>query len=262
MSHFIKLLSVFIRIGALNEMAYRANFWIQLFESALSFATALGTVFVVFAQTDDLGGWQRADLICLLGIYFMILGSINVVVAPSISRFMEDIVSGNLDFTLTKPADAQMLVSISEFRLWKLIDVFMGTIVLAWGLSEKSGAIGWLPSLQFGFSLLAAGVIVYSFWMILATLAFWFIRIENITMIFWSMYTAGRWPVGIYPGWMKWMLTILVPITFAVTIPAEAITGRLETNSLIGALAFALILALISRRFWLFGLRHYSGASA
>ena len=63
--------------------------------------------------------------------------------------------------------------------------------------------------------LLAGGVIVYSFWLILATLSFWFVRVENILVIFQSMYEAGRWPVSLYPGWLRFALTFLVPVAFA-----------------------------------------------
>jgi ABC-2 type transport system permease protein len=246
----------------MNEMAYRANFWIQTFESLLSMATALATIAIVFNQTDSLGGWQRAELISLLGVYFLVLGTINLVVSPSLGRFMEEVVDGRLDFTLTKPADAQLLVSISEFRIWKILDVILGLIVLSMGLLTKAEATSFASALVFGITLLAAGAIVYSFWIILATLAFWFIRIENITMIFWSMYTAGRWPVTIYPPWLKWILTLLVPVAFAVTVPAQALSGRLTFNTLMSAVLLAVALVFISRWFWKLGVKSYSGASA
>jgi ABC-2 type transport system permease protein len=111
-------------------------------------------------------------------------------------------------------------------------------------------------------ALLCGSAIVYSFWLILATMAFWFIRIENILMIFWSMYTAGRWPVGIYPGWLRWTLTLIVPVAFAVTVPAQAISGRLEPETLLGGISLAIALLTLSRWFWKQGLKHYSGASA
>jgi ABC-2 type transport system permease protein len=117
-------------------------------------------------------------------------------------------------------------------------------------------------AILFCITLLSAAAIVYSFWLMLATLSFWFIRIENITMIFMSMYTAGRWPVGIYPTWLKWMLTLVVPIAFAVTVPAEAVSGRLNYGSLTGSILLALLLIFCSRRFWRFGVKHYAGASA
>ena len=76
------------------------------------------------------------------------------------------------------------------------------------------------------------------------------------------MYEAGRWPVGIYPGWLRWSLTFLVPVAFATTVPAEALAGRLTTQTLLGAIALAVALLVVSRAFWRRGLRQYSGASA
>ena len=76
------------------------------------------------------------------------------------------------------------------------------------------------------------------------------------------MYQSGRWPVTIYPGWLRIGLTFLVPIAFAVTVPAEALTSRLTVETLVLALAFAVVLCSVTRWFWRTGLRHYSGASA
>lgn len=257
-----RLAYIFLKIGALNEMAYRANFWIQLFESVLGMATAIGTVMIIFSQTTSVGGWEQAEMISLLGIYFMILGAINFVIAPSLNKFMADIVEGKLDFTLTKPKDSQLLVSVQEFQIWKVLDIVFGFAILVTGLSMQTDTVGLMDAVLFGVALLCAGAIIYSFWMILATLAFWFIRIENITQIFWAMYIAGRWPVTIYPSWLRWMLTVMVPIAFAVTVPAQAINGKLEPNSLMTAVLLALALLFVSRKFWRYGLRFYSGASA
>jgi ABC-2 type transport system permease protein len=57
-------------------------------------------------------------------------------------------------------------------------------------------------------------------------------------------------------------MTYLVPIGFAITVPAEAVTSRLAWHTLVTALVFAAALFVFARWFWRFGLRHYSGASA
>ena len=110
--------------------------------------------------------------------------------------------------------------------------------------------------------LLAGAVIVYSFWLILASLSFWLVRVENLLEIFQSMYQAGRWPVSLYPGWLRFGLTFVVPVAFATSIPAEALTGRLGGATLLGAFGLAVLLAALARLVWRLGLRRYSGASA
>jgi ABC-2 type transport system permease protein len=258
----LRVVWTFFRLGILNELGYRANFFIQLFQSILELGAAFAGVAVVFSHTDQLGGWRQAELIALLGVYFLVGGLIRTVIQPSMQRFMEQVRLGTLDFTLTKPEDSQLLVSIQQVQIWKLTDVVLGLITLGVALSRLGEQIGVGGALAFGAALLAGGAIVYSFWLILATCAFWFVRVENILVIFQSMYEAGRWPVGIYPGWLRLSLTFIVPVAFATTVPAEALAGRLTPATLLGAVALALALVVASRLFWRVGLRHYSGASA
>jgi len=146
--------------------------------------------------------------------------------------------------------------------LWGFIDVLLGSGVLVVALARLGERVGGLEAAMFGAMLTAGIGIVYAFWLILATCSFWFVRVENILVIFQSMYQAGRWPVSLYPGWLRYGLTFLVPVAFATTVPAEALTGRLNTETMLGALALAAALLLASRAFWRTGIRHYSGASA
>ena len=63
-------------------------------------------------------------------------------------------------------------------------------------------------------------------------------------------------------SWLRIGLTYLVPIAFAVTVPAEALTSRLTVETLAIATVFAAVLVLVTRWIWRTGLRQYSGASA
>ena len=258
----VRVLWVFFRLGVLNELQYRVNFVVQLFQSLLGLATSLATLAVVFAQTSAVNGWRSPELLAVLGTYFLVGGAIRLVIQPSMQQLMEDVRQGTLDFTLTKPQDAQLLVSIRQVQVWKLVDVAMGLGVVIVALVQMQATIGPWQALSFLVALLCGGVIVYSFLLALTTCAFWFVRVENILVIFESVYEAGRWPVGIYPGWLRLMLTFVVPVAFAITVPAEAMTGRLTWPVLLGALALAVAMLVGSRLFWRLGVRRYSGASS
>jgi ABC-2 type transport system permease protein len=258
----LRIFWVFAKLGFQNEAAYRANFWIQIFESLLNVGSALAAVSLVFSRTDTLAGWRPPELVALLGVYFTVYGAIHIVIAPSLTKFMEDVRAGTLDFVLTKPADAQLLASTSEIRVWKLVDLGLGLGILSYGLSGLADRVSALETLGFAVALVAGAATVYAFWMILATFAFWFVRIDNLLQIFWSMYQAGRWPVGIYPRWLRLSLTVIVPVALAVTVPAEALAGRLTLANLALACGVAVALLAVSRWFWRRGLRRYSAASA
>lgn len=258
----LRLLWVFTRIGIMNELEYRANFFVQLFQSLLGLGAAGAQLAIIFRYTDTLAGWRPSELLGLLGVYFAVGGVIRTVIQPSMQRFMEDVRQGTLDFTLTKPADAQVLVSLKQIEVWKLADVALGLVLMGVAVAQMGQQVGVGQALGFAAALLAGSAMVYSFWLVLATCTFWFVRLENIMVIFQSMYEAGRWPVGIYPGWLRGVLTFVIPVAFATTVPAEALAGRLNGTTLVGAVLLAVALLLVSRWFWSVGVRHYSGASA
>lgn len=258
----LRLFWLNLRIGIMSELEYRANFGVQVFQSLVSLAIALGRLGVVFYHTDDLGGWGPNELLALTGVFFLVLGLINLVIQPSMQRVMEDVRRGTLDFTLTKPVDAQLFISVRQIEVWKIVDVVVGLALMAVALGRLRENVGAAEAAAFVAALLAGGAVVYSFLLILTTCSFWFVRVENILVIFQTMYEAGRWPVGLYPGWLQFALTSLVPIAFAVTVPAEAVTARLTPQTLLFAVALAAGLLVVSRWFWRVGVRHYSGASA
>lgn len=258
----LRLLWIFFRIGLMNELAYRANFYVQIFQSLLRLAVALASLSVVFDHVDTLNGWKPVELVVLLGVFFLMSGVIGTLIQPSMQRFMEDVRQGTLDFTLTKPEDAQLLVSIAEVRVWRLVDLIQGLVILGIALSQIDDELGWAEAGSFALALSCGVAIVYSFWLMLATMSFWFVRVENILVIFQNVYDAGRWPIGIYPRWLKAALTFVVPIAFAVTVPSEALVGRLTGEALMGALALAAAMLLASRLLWCWGVKNYSGASA
>lgn len=258
----LRLMWTFFRVGVMGETAYRVNFVIQLFQSLLGLVTALGGLAVVFAYTDTLGGWRPDEVVALVGVYILVGGVIGVVIQPSMEALIEGVHDGSLDFTLTMPEDAQLLASIQDVDIWEVLNILLGIGVLGVALGRLGEQVGLLQAAVFGLMVLAGGAIVYAFWLILATLSFWFVRVENILVIFQSVYEAGRWPVSLYPAWMRFGLTFLVPVAFAVTVPAEALTGRLTWQTGLGAVGLAAALLVVSRVFWKVGLKNYSGASA
>lgn len=258
----IKLFWHFFRIGALNELQYRVNFFVQIFQSLLALGTGLVGLALVFSHTTALAGWSRAELLVVMGVHLFMGGVIQMSIQPNMARLMGEIQDGTFDFALTKPVDSQVVVSVREVRIWQVVDVLMGAGVMAYAVTQLGRAVGAWQALGFAAALLCGAAMIYSFWLILTTGAFWVVRMEHIIELFQGVYQAGRWPVSIYPDWLKTGLTFLVPIAFAVTVPAEALTNRLNAQTLGLAAALAVALLFVARWVWRRGLKAYSGASA
>jgi ABC-2 type transport system permease protein len=253
---------MYVRLGALNELQYRANFFVSLFQSALSVAVGLVVLALVYAQTPSLNGWTHSELMVVLGVQILLGGVVHMVIQPNMQQLTDEVRDGKLDFALTKPEDSQLIVSLRSLSLWQFTEMISGVTVIGVGLARIDAHIDAVHVLAF-FGLLAIGaILIYCFWLILATGAFWLVNTWVLADMFEGLFQVGRWPIGIYPVWLRYSMTYLVPIGFAVTVPAQAMTHRLAWPTVALAVGFAAVVFLLTRWFWRFGLKRYSGASA
>jgi viologen exporter family transport system permease protein len=253
---------LFVRVGVMNDLQYRVNFFIQLFQSLLALGTGLLVLALIFSHTTELEGWSRPELLAIMGVFTIMGGVIRSVIQPNMQRLLADVRQGTLDFVLTKPADSQVLVSVRDVRVWPAVDVLTGGVVLGVALYQLQERLGVAHALAFVTMIALGAVMIYCFWLAITTGAFWLVRMDEIQELFDGVYRAGMYPVGIYPTWLRFGLTFLVPIAFAITVPAEAVTSRLGWGTVALALVVAVLLVVVSRAFWKLGLRHYSGASS
>ena len=63
-------------------------------------------------------------------------GIIGTIIQPNMIRLMKDVREGTLDFVLTKPEDAQVLVSVREVRIWQVVDAIVGIVVLGVAIAQ------------------------------------------------------------------------------------------------------------------------------
>jgi ABC-2 type transport system permease protein len=246
----------------MNELHYRVNFVVQLVQSLLAIGTGLAVLALVFGRTEELGGWTRPQLLVVMGIFTLVGGIIRAFIQPNMRRVMDDVRRGTLDYALTKPADAQVLASVRECQIWQLVDVVIGLVVIVVGIVQLDSAPGAVDLIVFGALLVLGIVMIYCFWLLLASASFWLVRIDEVQELFDGLYRAGQYPVGIYPPWLRYGLTFLVPLAFAITVPSEALTGRLELGAVVTMVVLATVLVIVSRWCWTRGIRRYDGASA
>ena len=264
-SRAFKLLWLFIKVSVLNVAAYRFDMIVRILVSFMHLVADLFVIKIIFNNTSSVGGWNFEHMIVLVGVFRIVAGGIRILIVPNMRRVFEDIMEGTLDFVLLKPVHSQLLVSIREFVVWRLIDVVLGVGLCLYGCHRLNGHIP-LQSVAIFVLMLGAGfTIVYCFWLMLATLCFWFVRLQNIEMVFWNVFEAGRFPIQVYPNWIQWTLTYLIPLAFITTFPAMAGTGdptKISPQIVLTAIAMAAVMFVASSWFWRIGLRRYSGASA
>jgi ABC-2 type transport system permease protein len=119
-----------------------------------------------------------------------------------------------------------------------------------------------LHILTFILLALSGVIIIYSLWIVLIALTFWFTKFDNNVTILQALLDAGRYPSTVYPVWLRIIVTFLVPIAVATTVPLQALRGELEAGRIVMFLVIGVVSFIVASRVWKAGLKRYSGASS
>ena len=108
----------------------------------------------------------------------------------------------------------------------------------------------------------AAGTILYSLWILIAATSMWFVKTWNATEVLRALLASGRYPLQAYPAPLRLLFTLVLPVAFLTTVPADVLLGRASAPLLGLGLGLAAGFFAVARGFWQFALRHYTSASS
>ena len=241
-------------------MQYRADFLLEGLVGVFWIATAIVPLCVVFQSRDNVGGWTFGEALLVMGWFTLLDGVLEGAINPSLVAVVDHIRKGTLDFVLMKPADAQFLVSTARFQPWRAIHLLAAMALFAWGFH----LLGRGPSLQAVavacVAMIGAVAVLYSVWILTVSAAFYVVRIDNLTILFISIFDAARWPVSVFRGPMRLVFTFVIPLAVMTTFPAQALLGTLPASTLAATLAGALVALGLSRAVWKRSIARYTSA--
>lgn len=261
---YLRLISYFIGASAQQELAYRVNFLIGLLHTFLNLGTGVLSLVVIFSQVETIRGWNFPSTLALLGVYLVLSALRGLFLGPSLDAMAGmdgEVWSGRLDFTLLRPVDLQFLASFRYWRLFALVDLALGLGVLGTAIAQPGLVLTAGRVVAFAAALCAGVAILYAILLVFTALVFWSPGFL-FTWVFDGIFQMARYPVGLYPGWLRLVLTWIVPVGVMTTIPAQALTGQITVGVLLASLVLATVLVAAASGLFRLGLRRYASASS
>jgi len=262
--YYLRLIKSFMRASIQAELAYRANFFISLLHSVLNLGTGVLGLVVLFSQVSAIHGWDFSATLALLGTYLVLDALRNIFIAPGLDALAGldgEVWTGRLDFTLLRPVNAQFVASFHQWRLLPVVDLLLGVGVVGVALSRMNQVLTPWHLLAFLLALCVSLLVLYALLLAFAGLVFWSAGFL-FTWVFDGLFQLARYPVALYPGWTRFLLTWIIPVGIMTTIPAQALSGNLTIPTLLGAILFALVLVTAATAIFQAGLKRYTSASS
>ena len=260
--YYLKLLNTFLKINIQMALAYRADTIVNILLNIMWLGWELLGLSIIFSNTDTLGGWGFGELIALLGVFRLVNTLMIALIWPNTEKFNQSIRDGSMDYTLLQPVNSLFLVTFSRITVWRVWDLVLAIVLIVIGINTTGEITTSLSILTFLLLTVSGAIVIYSLWIVLIALTFWFTKFDNNVTILQALLDAGRYPVTVYPVWLRIIVTFIIPIAVATTVPLQALRGDLNMGRVLMFIAISIASFLVASQVWKAGLKRYSGASS
>ena len=258
----LKLLSAFLKVNLQMALAYRADTIVNILLNLMWLGWELLSLSIIFNNTETIAGWGFGEILALLGVFRLIHTLMIAIVWPNTEKFNQSIRDGSMDYTLLQPVNSMFLVTFSRITVWRAWDLVLAFVLIAVGINISESAVTAPQILTFLLMTVSGAIIIYSLWIVLIALTFWFTKFDNNVTILQALMDAGRYPATVYPAWLRVIVTFVVPVAVATNVPLQALRGELTVSRILMYVGIGVLSFLIASQVWKRGLKQYSGASS
>lgn len=260
--YFLKLISTLFKVNVQMAVAYRADAWINIMLNLMWLGWEMLGLSIIFSNTETLGGWGFGELLALLGIFKIVHAMMMTLVWPNTEKFNQSIRDGSMDYTILQPISSMFLITFSRINIWRLWDIPVAITLIVIGINQSGDITTPLSILYFILLTICGAVVIYSLWIVMIAFTFYFTKFDNNVTLLQALLDAGRYPVSVYPPWLQIIVTFIVPIAVATTIPVRGLRQDLDTLQVLMFMGIAMASLFVATLFWKAGLKKYSGASS
>ena len=263
---YARLLGQLGRYTLARELAFRGNFLVKVSVEVLWLAILLAFYATVFAKTSRVADWSEDQYLFFVGSYFALNGLIECLFLENFNEFAELVRTGDLDFLLLRPVDAQFLISCRRVDWATAPNVLMGALVMAIALVRMHWHFDPVRVTAFFVTFTCGLLIAYSFMLVLTAFSVWLVRNQSLMEMWWLFSSLARYPKQIFDGTgaapLGFVFTFILPILLVSNVPAVTMVRTLDWG-MVGYTIVATVVCLwASRRFFGRALQSYRSASS
>lgn len=255
------------RINLLTMIEYRTNFFLWFGFTIVYHGSAIAALWVTLHQFPSMNGWDFRQMALLYGLW-MLGHAVHNTFFFTVGNVPEFVREGRFDRFLVRPLDTLFQALTVPQQIWPdelvlAIIFFVGATIYS-GVHVDLAYVAYVPLVAAGGALIDFGITL-----MIATLSFWFIRIDTLRWVVMSLeQDFTRYPISIYTRGVRFVLAFILPFAFMNYFPATYLLHKTDTgfslSPWVGLLTPVIGVAwtLAAYAFWRFGVDHYQGTGS
>lgn len=238
---------IIIRNSFCKMFAYRADFFSGLITDFCSNISKVILVNVLFLNVDSLGGWNQAQFLVLFGSAFLAESIYMFFFFNSHTTISRQIISGDMDFLLTKPMPEMFMLSVMNVNIGSgLSNFILGVIFVMKGVESLKIKVSCIDVLLYILFIAFGAMIYFAISFMINLLSFWFSNVRNVFEIYTNISDLYRYPGDIFPRVVSSCITFVIPLQLIAIIPAKYLMNGVPVETLALEAVYSAVLMLIS----------------
>ncbi len=249
---YLKLYGTYAKLSLMSKLVYKANVIIGIVAFLFLEATSLFTLYLLVSSVPHIDGYTIYHVGLLFGLTNMAVGIDHLLTDRLWMIAYFEVRLGRIDHMFLRPLPVLFQVIASELQLEALGELIVATalIILCGSQLTITGGVGAILLVILG--IFCAALIITSFKIMVASLAFRFKRSGPLLQFIYNFSGYTKYPMKIYPKAIQFILTFIIPLGLCLFYPFENLFSPVEKPWLIVLmmLSFTLVFGAICIFVW------------
>ena len=262
MRRYWRLWKSFLRASVLADTEYRLNIILRVIGETVWYVAQLSLFEVLFLHARSINGWTVHATRVFQGTLFLVDNLYMVIFYENMDQLIGIVRKGDLDLYLTKPVNAQFMLSLRKVSISYLPNTLLILGYLVWAIRGLPGTVGAGALLLYAGIGLCGLISYYAMRFLFATLVIVLQDAGNVQFLWHNLFRLGTRPDTLYPRPLRWLILTVIPVGFIASVPTRALIDERTSPLVWAAPLVSLFLLWTSSVVWTRALRHYASASS
>ncbi len=224
MKRLLLMYRVSVKSAFASAAAYRLDFFISFVIVLLNNLILPLVTLLIYGAGAVLPGWTLYEALLFQSAFMLV----NGLCAPFFNNMvwitMENVREGNYDLLLIKPCPVILTTAAYSFSLDSIGALAGGIGVFIFSVT-KLPPIGFMYWLTFFYFILCAVMMMFGASCLMSATTFKWVGNSRIFEIFGAVTTFGRYPLTLYPRFVRGLISVIIPVAALGIFPAYALLG-------------------------------------
>lgn len=256
---YIKLYLTYAKCSLMGKLTYKANVLIGLAAFLFAQTFSLLTLYLIISAVPSIDGFSIYQMGFLFGITNMAIGLDHLLSDRLWTVSYYEVKTGKMDHFFLRPLPVLFQVLASEIQLEALGELIVGVALIGVCASHLEVIVSFSGILLLIVGIICAAIIISSFKVIVAALAFIFKRSGPLLQIIYNVSMYSKYPLPIFPKVIQYILLFVIPLGLCLYIPFDNFFNPVYNPYILIGIIIAItsVFSSLSLLFWSFCTKKY-----